>query len=583
MRRLLAVFSALTLAMPWCLAVGGLGERLGLRPSAEARGLLERLEAMPAAARLDTVALWCNTREDYASPDDPLALYAAYVTLADSLADVQSGYLARHDMLVVLSDQRRRADVLTLAPEFMGFLLRAKQYEGYFDVGIIKIRKLLDMDDVGRAIQFADTLHYRASRLGNAYGLACVAEARGEIFFSMDDVDRARVSFAKALRLIGEAEGRADEARVAGKRHSILDSYAFAVAESQPADTLLGVCRAWLARIAADRKTFGRADGYNEVAFRNHTFSAMLHMAGAFVRLGMADSARATLRRCRPLIADGDDVCLNLWLQASGNAALADGDAGLALSQIDSALCSARRNGDTRGYFSLMAQKKTALAMLGRHDEAAALADSVLEFKIRQTSELFSSQISLAERFRDRARDRQAWLGRALWVVGFLAVAAAALVVLYVLQLRRNRRLYLQIEESAESEAAAEKTLSDKPGDLQTPDERLYLRLCALMADERLYTDPDLDREALAARAGSNYLYVSNAIRSCAEGITVGAFINRYRLREAARLLAQTDRPIVEVGEMSGFNSRSTFSRVFAEEFKMSPRDYRKAARQEVV
>lgn len=583
MRLPIVVFATLALVASRALAGGGLGERLGLRPSAEARSLLRGLEAMPAAARLDTLALWCNTREDYAAPDDPLALYAALVELADSLGRDRAGGLARHDMLVVLSDQQRRADILALAPEFMSFLLRAKQYEGYFDVGIIKVRKLLDMDDVGRAIQFADTLHYRASRLGNAYGLACVAEARGEIFFSMDDIGRSRVSFARALRLIDAAEGHADEARVAGKRHSILDSYAFAVSESQPADTLLRVCRAWLARIAADRKTFWRADGYNEAAFRDHTFSALLHMAGAFVKLGQADSARAALRRCRPLIVEGDDVCLNLWLQASGNAALAEGDAELALAQFDSAMCSARAQGDTRGYFSLMAQKKRALAMLGRHEEAAVLADSVLDFKIRQTSELFSSQISLAERFRDRVRDRQAWIDRALWVGGFLVAAVVVLVVLYVAALRRNRRLYLQIEEEVKNEAAAEKTLTAKPVDLQTPDERLYLRLCALMTDERLYVDPDLDREALAAHAGSNYQYVSNAIRSCAEGITVGAFINRYRLREAARLLSQTDRPIVEVGEMSGFNSRSTFSRVFAEEFKMSPRDYRKAARQEIL
>lgn len=52
-------------------------------------------------------------------------------------------------------------------------------------------------------------------------------------------------------------------------------------------------------------------------------------------------------------------------------------------------------------------------------------------------------------------------------------------------------------------------------------------------------------------------------------------YVNHMRLEYACNLLLHTDKTITEICENSGFNSQRTFNRVFFEQFKMSPRDYR--------
>ena len=95
---------------------------------------------------------------------------------------------------------------------------------------------------------------------------------------------------------------------------------------------------------------------------------------------------------------------------------------------------------------------------------------------------------------------------------------------------------------------------------------------------DHIYTDTDLDRSRLAQLLGTNEHYVTDAISSCADGKSVNGFLNDYRLRYAARLLATTKDSVALIAELSGF-SRSSFFRVFSDAYGMSPSDYRKAAK----
>ena len=72
--------------------------------------------------------------------------------------------------------------------------------------------------------------------------------------------------------------------------------------------------------------------------------------------------------------------------------------------------------------------------------------------------------------------------------------------------------------------------------------------------------------------------HVTDAISTCTDGKSVNAFLNEYRLRHAAHLLATTDDSITVIAELCGF-SRSSFFRIFSDAYGMSPSDYRRAAR----
>ena len=53
-------------------------------------------------------------------------------------------------------------------------------------------------------------------------------------------------------------------------------------------------------------------------------------------------------------------------------------------------------------------------------------------------------------------------------------------------------------------------------------------------------------------------------------------YLNRYRIRQAARLIVQSPDPIGEIAAQCGFSSDSYFGKLFREQIGCSPREYRK-------
>jgi AraC-like DNA-binding protein len=125
------------------------------------------------------------------------------------------------------------------------------------------------------------------------------------------------------------------------------------------------------------------------------------------------------------------------------------------------------------------------------------------------------------------------------------------------------------------SEERRQLELSELPSDTLSAPQQLYNRICQLMRERELYTDSDLNRESLANAIGTNYNAIAAAIKECADGQTIGDFIDDWRLRHAAALLRDTDNAVGLIVEQSGFSSRSHFSALFRNMFKMTPSEYR--------
>lgn len=59
-------------------------------------------------------------------------------------------------------------------------------------------------------------------------------------------------------------------------------------------------------------------------------------------------------------------------------------------------------------------------------------------------------------------------------------------------------------------------------------------------------------------------------------GMTPIEYLNRYRIRQAARLIVQSTDPISQIADQCGFSSDSYFGKMFREQIGCSPREYRK-------
>ena len=95
------------------------------------------------------------------------------------------------------------------------------------------------------------------------------------------------------------------------------------------------------------------------------------------------------------------------------------------------------------------------------------------------------------------------------------------------------------------------------------------------MLREALYLDSGLTADRLARHLHVPARALSEAVNRHL-GMNVSQYVNGFRLRRAADLLAQTDDGLAEVMAQSGFLTRSNFYREFLREYGQTPTAYRR-------
>ena len=98
----------------------------------------------------------------------------------------------------------------------------------------------------------------------------------------------------------------------------------------------------------------------------------------------------------------------------------------------------------------------------------------------------------------------------------------------------------------------------------------------ALWIDANSHQEIDLERAA--AEAGISPFHFLRLFASVL-GVTPHQYLVRSRLRHAARLLADDDRPVTEIAYDVGFGDLSNFVRTFHRAAGVSPRRFREASR----
>ena len=237
---------------------------------------------------------------------------------------------------------------------------------------------------------------------------------------------------------------------------------------------------------------------------------------------------------------------------------------------------------------TLFNYKYEALQKAGRTAEALEMSE-----RIRQLTDSIRQQERLAdvEQLQEISRQEEEIIRKrqSLTVhrIVLVAIVLLLLMAIYIIwrvrrynhQLaKKNRSLYEQIQQRQQAEA--EKCASRFARDGLTANQQLYRRLCELTKSPDVFTDPDTNHETLARLLGTNYQYVYAALRECAD-TTPADYLNRLRIQYAAQLLEKSDDPIGLIIEQSGFTNRTTFARLFAAYYSMTPSEFRRAAKAE--
>ncbi|MGO8503863.1 helix-turn-helix domain-containing protein [Rhizobium leguminosarum] len=107
-----------------------------------------------------------------------------------------------------------------------------------------------------------------------------------------------------------------------------------------------------------------------------------------------------------------------------------------------------------------------------------------------------------------------------------------------------------------------------------TEDKETIATVDALMEAKKLYRDANLNLDRLARKAGIPARQISTAINRAMDK-NVSQYVNDYRIGEACRLLAATQKSVTEVMFEVGFQTKSNFNREFRRVTDMTPLAWR--------
>lgn len=117
-------------------------------------------------------------------------------------------------------------------------------------------------------------------------------------------------------------------------------------------------------------------------------------------------------------------------------------------------------------------------------------------------------------------------------------------------------------------------TVSNEAVDALSDEAALLEELNALLIEQRLYSDPDLNLQKLGRKAGVPIRVVSRAINSQA-GVNVSQWINSARIEAACIMLKDSGVSVTQAMLEAGFTTKSNFNREFKRLKGCSPSQWR--------
>jgi AraC-like DNA-binding protein len=108
--------------------------------------------------------------------------------------------------------------------------------------------------------------------------------------------------------------------------------------------------------------------------------------------------------------------------------------------------------------------------------------------------------------------------------------------------------------------------------------DKILNRLGELMEEEKIYQQPDLKLDEVAARLYITPHQLSEFVND-SMGMNFASYINHYRVEEARKLLLENpEESILAIGFQVGFGSKQSFNHSFKQQTGLTPSAYRKGS-----
>lgn len=162
---------------------------------------------------------------------------------------------------------------------------------------------------------------------------------------------------------------------------------------------------------------------------------------------------------------------------------------------------------------------------------------------------------------------------RALAISIAIASITAGLSAVILSMYRKKDRLYSKIVKQYRDEFEKK-----QKNEIQTAaaGKDIFDKVEKLIKYDGKYRDNSLTRDSLAEMIGTNRTYLSKVVNE-KTGMSFVNYLNSYRIEKSLEILSDSDdnTPLKAIGPAVGFNSMSTFYKLFREKVGMTPAKYR--------
>lgn len=500
--------------------------------------------------------------------------------LAESLRqkDKEAEAQARVTQLYCYYNNEMTDSISYYLPEVLSAMKKNGTWDYYYNAWNVLIESYLYEDKVQTALFEAQKMYADARKrksnygLGTStYGMACIYQIMGRFREAEKTIEESIAALSKA----DEISQLLSAYNVLGETLDGLRKY----------EKLRKKCAEWKA-VIDKYKNEALRKGYTP-SLNGRYLYCTLATAVAELETGHYDRAKELLQLADKYAEGRKAVAQFKLLQVKARyyAATKQYDRAIACNNENIGIMTAA--GDSVSLLTVQMQQADLYMQAGRYKEAAELYSLVIPHKDKlRNTELAKQLDELRTIFEvDKLTLRNEVITTRLYLSLIIVALLLATIILYIIYTRRlrrkNRALYDSILLYRKAESDMETAARLVPEEELDREGKIYRRLCELMQNEKIYKDPELNRDLLSKRIGTNAVYITNAVRKYADGATVNEFINGYRLRHAASLLTNNpDLNINEVEYRSGFNSRATFNRCFRAFFGMSPSEYKAVSKE---
>lgn len=188
----------------------------------------------------------------------------------------------------------------------------------------------------------------------------------------------------------------------------------------------------------------------------------------------------------------------------------------------------------------------------------------------------------------DRAQLEKEQSEQRLYIIAisaFIIICLGIIVIVYYKRtnrkLKEKNKVLFESLKKHRSDNSSNDTLSpsrDNPENITKSSRLFYQQIVGYLKETKSFVETDITRESLAKELGTNRQYLIETIReNC--GMSFNEFINDLRLDYVQEQLLNEDNVMIkEIYLDSGFNSRSTFTRLFRAKYGMTPTEFRECA-----